>query len=266
MHETSHIVRITSVRDETATVRTLEFDDSTMAAALPGQFAMVWVPGIGEIPMSVMVADGGRAAFTVRRHGEATTGLYNLVPGDLMGVRGPYGNSFDIRSGRLLLVGGGTGLVPLMRLISRAPPDADITLVMGARTRPEVLFMDAARTLLRPRPHRVVVCTNDGSYGRPGLATDAAADELSEGAFDAVYACGPEIMMHKTMRLAHDAGVFAQASVERIMKCGTGICGSCCMGSELVCGDGTVFEAGRLLANPDFGVRYRTKSGGVAYY
>ena len=153
-----------------------------------------------------------------------------------------------------------------MRLISRAPPDADITLVMGARTRPEVLFMDAARALLRPYPHRVVACTDDGSYGRPGLATDAAADELSGGAFDAVYACGPEIMMHKTMRLAHDAGVFAQASVERIMKCGTGICGSCCMGHELVCGDGTVFEAGRLLANPDFGVRYRTKSGGVAYY
>jgi dihydroorotate dehydrogenase electron transfer subunit len=184
----------------------------------------------------------------------------------MMGVRGPYGNSFDIRAGRLLLVGGGTGLVPLMRLIYRAPPDAEITLAMGARTRPEVLFADVARTLLGPRPHSIVVCTDDGSYGRQGLVTDAAADALVGGDFDAVYTCGPEPMMHKTMRLAHDAGVFAQASVERIMKCGAGLCGSCCMGHELVCRDGTVFEAGRLLANPDFGVRYRTKSGEIAHY
>ena len=89
------------------------------ASALPGQFAMVWIPGINELPMSVMITNqSGKAAFTVRRHGVASTGLFNVGVGDKIGVRGPYGNSFDLKQGKLLLVGGGTGLVPMMRLLT----------------------------------------------------------------------------------------------------------------------------------------------------
>lgn len=237
-----------------------------MAGTLPGQFAMVWVPGVGELPMSVMVAEGDRAAFTVRKHGVTSTGLHGLGPGDRIGVRGPFGNSFDVRAGRLLLAGGGTGLVPLMRLMSRLPPDTSVTMIMGARTREEVFFEDVSEGLLRGIPHEVIVCTDDGSYGRRGLVTDAVADALSKDAFDAVYSCGPELMMHGVMKLSRDAGVFAQASVERMMKCGTGICGSCCMGGELACVDGTVFEASRLLGNPEFGVCHRNKAGIIEPY
>lgn len=173
---------------------------------------MVWVPGVGELPMNVMVAEGDRAAFTVRKHGVTSTGLHAPGPGDRIGVRGPFGNSFDVRSGRLLLAGGGTGLVPLMRLMARLPPDTSVTMVMGARTKDEVFFEDAARNLLRDVPHDVVVCTDDGSYGYRGLVTDAVAGALSKDTFDAVYSCGPELMMHGVMRLSRDAGVFAQAS------------------------------------------------------
>lgn len=260
------ILGIDSIRDETPTVRTLYVTDGNLAGAHPGQFAMVWVPGAGELPMSIMVGEGGGAAFTVRRHGPSSTALYNLGPGGLIGVRGPYGNSFDIRRGRLLLVGGGTGLVPLMRLITRVPSGTHVTLMMGARTREEVFFEDTAGRLLRDTPHEVRVCTDDGSYGTAGLVTDAAASAIAEGAFDAVYSCGPELMMHKVMALARDAGVFAQASIERMMKCGTGICGSCCMGGELVCRDGTVFGAERLLSNPEFGVCHRSKAGIIEPY
>lgn len=267
------LVTVEDVTDETPTVRTLAFSDDVMASARPGQFAMVWVPGSYELPMSVMVAPGeGRAAFTVRRHGPASTSLYNVNPGDKIGVRGPYGNSFDVRDGRLLLVGGGTGLVPLMRLASHASTGSGsrtITLVMGARTESEVFFEDAASGMLSACPgSRVVVCTDDGTRGAKGRVTDVIDRMLTgdgDGSFDAVYTCGPEPMMYKVMQSAHRGGIFAQASLERVMKCGAGICGSCVAGPDVVCRDGTVFDADHLLrSNPEFGHTYRDKSGVIA--
>lgn len=270
-------VTVEGVTDETPTVRTLAFSDDVMASARPGQFAMVWVPGSYELPMSVMVAPGeGRAAFTVRRHGPASTSLYNVNRGDRIGVRGPYGNSFDVRDGRLLLVGGGTGLVPLMRLASHAGAGGSggnhrITLVMGARTESEVFFEDMATRMLSACPgSRVVVCTDDGTRGTKGLVTDVVDGMLAAdgaGSFDAVYTCGPEPMMYKVMQSAHKGGIFAQASLERVMKCGAGICGSCVAGPDVVCRDGTVFDADHLLrANPEFGRTYRDKSGVAAHW
>jgi len=130
-HNHPTICKIEKVIDETPTVRTLVFSDEVMPNILPGQFAMVWVPGVNELPMSVMISEEqGKAAFTIRKLGEASTGLYNVRVGQNIGVRGPYGNSFDIKEGKLLLVGGGTGLVPLMRLITFIKPSDDVTVLI----------------------------------------------------------------------------------------------------------------------------------------
>ncbi len=253
--------------DETPTVRTLVFSDDVMSAARPGQFAMVWVPGVGELPMSVMVSGGdGEAAFTVRRHGEASTGLFNTAAGQQIGVRGPYGNSFDLREGRLLLVGGGTGLVPLMRLLASVRPDDEVTVLIGARTRDEVFFEGLANGLLEGNAHSVIVATDDGSYGERGRVTDVALGLVDGRRFDGVYTCGPEKMMYKAVKAAHSRGLFVQASLERVMKCGVGMCGSCCTGSDLVCRDGTVFDGDHLLSNPEFGRSHRNKAGILENY
>ena len=259
---------VEEVVQETPTVRTLAFTDAAMHAALPGQFAMVWAPGAGELPMSVMVHRGeGKAAFTVRRHGPASSGLFGTAVGGLIGVRGPYGNSFDVRRGRLLLVGGGTGMVPLMRLLSRAGGDDDVTVLIGARTAGEVFFEEAAGRPPGGSGSRAVeVSTEDGSRGRKGLVTAAAEEALGAGRFDAVYTCGPELMMLGVVRAAAARGVFVQASLERVMKCGVGMCGSCCAGADIVCRDGTVFDGDHLLANPDFGRSYRNKAGAPEAY
>lgn len=264
MRDHPHIVNVEDVIDETPTVRTLVFSDDVMASASPGQFAMVWVPGAYELPMSVMVADGnGRAAFTIRRHGPASTALYNVKAGGRIAVRGPYGNSFDIRPGRLLLVGGGTGLVPLMRLITHTRTDCTVTLMMGARTRREVFFDGMASRLLslHHSESRVMVATDDGTYGTRGQVTELADGALDSSPFDAVYTCGPELMMYKVIQSAHKRGIFAQASLERMMKCGVGICGSCVAGRDVVCRDGTIFDAQHLSKNSEFGSTYRNKSG-----
>ena len=256
------ILTVEDVIDETPTVRTITITDRVMSGALPGQFAMVWVPGVGELPMSIMIHDDpDRAAFTVRRHGVASTGLYNVDVGGKIGVRGPYGNSFDVRNGRLLLVGGGTGLVPLMRLLGRTVPGDDVTILIGARRREEVFFEDLAKRILQDRSHSVIVTTDDGSYGRRGLVTDEAEKLCREIAFNGVYTCGPEIMMYRTVQIARQNGFFVQASLERMMKCGVGICGSCCMGRDLICHDGPVFDGGHLASNPEFGRIFRNKAG-----
>ncbi len=261
------VVTIEKVIDETPTVRTLVFSNEIMSNVLPGQFAMVWIPGINELPMSVMISnESGKAAFTVRKHGPASTGLFNIKAGEQIGIRGPYGNSFDVREGKLLLVGGGTGLVPMMRLLTFVKPTDDVTVLIGAKSKDEVFFEDLSNNLLENGSHKVIVSTDDGSYGEKGFVTDLVEKLVSETSFDAVYVCGPEIMMYKTVQSAHSRGIFVQASLERMMKCGVGICGSCCVGEDLVCRDGTVFDGQHLSSNKEFGHSRRNKAGILENY
>jgi len=261
------ICKIENVVNETPTVRTLIFSDMEMSQLLPGQFAMVWVPGINELPMSVMISEEeGKAAFTIRRLGRASTGLYNIGVGEKIGIRGPYGNSFTIKEGKLLLVGGGTGLVPLMRLLTFVKPSDDVTVLIGAKTKNEVFFDDLTNRILEKNQHKVIVVTEDGSYGEKGLVTDLVEKITDENEFDAVYTCGPELMMYKTVKISNKKGIFVQASLERMMKCGIGICGSCCIGEDLVCRDGTVFDGDHLLANKEFGHSMRNKAGVIEKY
>ncbi len=261
------IVTVEKIIDETPSVRTLVFSDELLARVLPGQFAMVWIPGVNELPMSIMVTqEKTKAAFTVRKHGLASTALYYVKPGDQIGVRGPYGNSFTIKQGKLLLVGGGTGLVPLMRLATFLQKSDELTVLMGAKTREEVFFEGLANDILKQNKHKVLVVTEDGTYGDSGLVTDTLQRLLKEDTFDAVYTCGPEKMMHKVVQLASEKNIYVEASIERMMKCGMGLCGSCCFGNVLACKDGTVFNGQYLLTNKEFGYTHRSKSGILENY
>lgn len=265
--DTPEIVKIEKIIDETPTVRTLVFSDEILSNVLPGQFAMVWIPGVNELPMSVMISlEKGKAAFTVRKHGVASTELYSIPEGGYIGVRGPYGNSFDVKKGSLLLVGGGTGLVPLVRLLKFLQKTDDVTILMGAKTKDEVFFEKLTKNILNDTKHDVVVVTEDGSYGKSGLVTEVMEKMLLQKKFDAVYTCGPEKMMYKVVQLASAKNIFVQASIERMMKCGMGICGSCCFGEVLACRDGTVFDGKYLLSNKEFGYTHRNKAGIIENY
>ncbi|HEY6667827.1 MAG TPA: dihydroorotate dehydrogenase electron transfer subunit [Candidatus Nitrosopolaris sp.] len=252
--------------NETPTVRTLIFRDKQAARAKPGQFLMVWIPGKEELPMSAMVVQGKEdyAAVTIRKYGFGSTSLYEKETGEYLGVRGPYGNEFKIskNSENVLLIGGGTGLVPLMRLL-RELNNAKIacTFLIGAKSQEEVFFENTAETFLDRVDHKVIVSTDDGSYGRKGYTTDIMTDLIKTETFDAVYTCGPEIMMKKVLDIASARSIPVQASVERHMKCGIGICASCCIADQLVCKDGTIFEGNQLQSMVEFGVSYKDKAG-----
>jgi dihydroorotate dehydrogenase electron transfer subunit len=260
------IVSIEEVIDETPTVRTLVFNDTLCANAKPGQFTMVWMPRIDELPMSIMISEkDDHAALTIRKHGPTSTALYNTQIESLIGVRGPYGNSFNPKKGRVLLVGGGTGLVPLMRL-SRllAKKKSNVTFIMGSKSKEEVIFERFAKKVLRQTRSKVIVATEDGTYGVKGFATDAAEKVIDRNDFDIIYTCGPERMMKKVLELAKSNGIPAQASLERLMKCGIGICCSCCVGRYLVCKDGPVMDGEEVLKLHEFGLHARDKSGRIS--
>lgn len=259
------IVRIEKTVSETPTVKTLIFKDDLSYAAKPGQFLMIWIPRIEEIPMSVMInSKEGYAAVTIRKSGIGSTALFERKKGDLIGLRGPYGNEFVLGndSKKILLIGGGTGLVPLLRLASYASKmRLNITLVLGARTKKEVFFEKIAKNLLEYGSSSVKICTDDGSYGLKGTTVNIMSNLVRNNSFDCVYTCGPELMMKGVVDLANKNSMPVQASLERYMKCGIGICGSCCIDSSLVCQDGTVFNGEQLSRILDFGISYRDKDG-----
>lgn len=264
------IVKIEKIVEETSTVRTFAFRDVASSIAGPGQFLMVWIPQVEELPMSVMIwSEKSYAAVTVRKKGYGSTSLYNMRVGESLGVRGPYGNSFAIPmdARKVMLVGGGTGLVPLLRLaIHLNSTRIDTTLIIGAKTHSEVFFERLAVNCLGDTIHRIVVTTEDGSYGIKGQTTDAMIKLIRSERFDAIYTCGPEGMMKKVYDLASASLIPVQASLERHMKCGIGICASCCIGDKLVCKDGTVFDSENLSSLSEFGLEYRDKSGRKCKY
>jgi dihydroorotate dehydrogenase electron transfer subunit len=236
---------ILSVKDESSTVKTYTMQDDLLAKAKPGQFLMLWIPGVDEIPISVLNAGDGQVKFAVKAVGDATRHLHKLKTGDLLGVRGPFGNSFTESRGRVLLVGGGTGTAPLLFLAKQLAAKADrLSFVVGAKTKSELIFIDQLDAMCTDEG--AIATTEDGSFGLQCLATDPLERLIEKGKFNMIYTCGPERMTRKVFDLAEKAKVAMEASLERLMRCGIGLCGSCMIGKYRVCRDGPVFTMAQL--------------------
>jgi dihydroorotate dehydrogenase electron transfer subunit len=256
------MVRLQAIRRESETVKVFTFKDEICANARPGQFIMAWALGAEEVPMSLTLMDGeeGTASIAVKRVGETTESLHQLARGAVIGVRGPYGNGFTVNRGVALIVGGGVGLSPLLPLAeSLAKGGAPVTVVAGAKTKGELIFLRRFK-----RACDVIAVTEDGSYGLRGLATQALIELLKERRrFKSVYACGPELMMKEIIKATARYRIPTQVSLERYMKCGVGICGSCVVGKYRVCRDGPIFSDRLLRRIGEFG-RWRRDAAGRA--
>ncbi len=236
---------ILDVKNESPTVKTYTVKDDLCAKAKPGQFLMLWIPGIDEIPLSILNASNGQVQFSVKAVGDATRHLHTMKTGDILGVRGPFGNCFTESAGRVLLVGGGTGTAPLLFLAKRLAAKADrLSFVVGAKTKTELIFLNELDALCTDES--AIATTDDGSYGLQCLATDPIEKLIDRQKFNMIYACGPERMVRKLFDLAEKRKVAMEASLERVMRCGIGLCGSCMIGKYRVCRDGPVFTMAQL--------------------
>ncbi|MBS7650457.1 dihydroorotate dehydrogenase electron transfer subunit [Candidatus Bathyarchaeota archaeon] len=258
------IVKVERTIRETPTIKTIRFKDNPSSKAIPGQFDMVWIPGLDEVPMSISyTSTEGLAAITVRSVGPATEALHSIVEGQIFGVRGPYGRGFTVTdNGEALLVAGGSGgaaLAPLSDLLSKM--GVKHTVIVGAQTSSELLFLDRYERNVSAVGGRVVPVTEDGSYGIKGLASEVAQDMLRKHVYKMIYSCGPEAMIKSLLLLSLRYSIPFQASLERIMKCGIGICGSCVIDSLRVCREGPVFDGETLRRLDEFGKSRRNHSG-----
>jgi NAD(P)H-flavin reductase len=253
--------RVVSRVEETHDTVTLELEPlGAEVRPAPGQFAMLYSFGVGEVPISTSgPLDGGRLVHTVRAVGAVTSALAATEPGTVVGVRGPFGTTWPLASaegGDLVVVAGGIGLAPLRPVVLHALARRDaydaVCVLVGARTPAELLF-GAELHGWRSRFDVEVDVTVDAAvgdwHGRVGLVTRLLPAAPFDPGRATVFVCGPEVMMRFTARALLERGVAAEriwVSFERNMQCGVGHCGHCQVGPLLVCRDGPVVRYDRV--------------------
>lgn len=212
----------------------------------PGNYVMVWLPGVKEAPFSVYYHDHTKISLIVEAIGPLTRKLVNLKTREKIGIRGPYGNSFTFKPKlSYMLVAGGSGAAPILFALKNLKTIAKDTMyLMGARTSDELFLIDEAKLY----SSKVFVSTDDGSSGFKGLVTQLADKLLRKEKVDMIFACGPEPMIKSMYEIAIKYNVMFEASMSRIIKCALGFCGSCVLEPKgyRVCADGPVFNKVQL--------------------
>lgn len=195
-------------------------------------------------PLGIASTAGGRVKIFYRLVGRGTEFLSQRRAGERLEILGSLGNGFTPRDGKVLLVGGGMGLAPLLCAAEKFSAD----ILMGGRNSGEVNFWQAE---FKPHVEEIFLTTDDGSVGIYGFVTDALPDVLAKKNYSAVLTCGPEIMMRGVAKIAREKNLPCEVSFERRMACGLGACLSCSIdtadGRRKVCKDGPIFDARKVF-------------------
>lgn len=257
------LARVRHHRHEVGDVWTLDIDldGAPMPAFVPGQFNMLSVLGVGEVPISMSgdPADASRLVHTVRAVGPVSQALTALRAGDPLGLRGPFGVGWpmdDAAGHDVIVLAGGLGLAPLRpalyRLLAERERYGKIWLYYGTRSPDDILFDQELHTWRSRFDFEVEVTVDHAPpswRGNVGVVTTL----IPRAGFDPVrtvaLVCGPEIMMRFAITALRDAGMpdeFIYLSMERNMKCAIGLCGHCQFAPVFVCRDGPVFRYDRV--------------------
>jgi len=219
--------------------------------AIPGQFVFLWLPRVGEKPFSLAL--NNPITLLIKSVGPVSSSLASLKEGETVMLRGPYGNGY-IPKGNVNLVGGGSGVAPIY-FIAKIFREQVSSIYIGGKTSSDLPLYDDLRGLAD-----VKVSTEDGSLGARSLVTDIL--DL-KGSDEEYFNCGPEPMLvsaaEKESKVTSPEKIFC--ALERYMKCGVGICGSCAMDGLRICVDGPVFQYSVLKNGKDFG-RYKRRPSG----
>lgn len=244
--------------DEVASTRSLDIAPGagSIGSFSPGQFNMLYVPGVGEIPVSVSARaeDGEGLVHTVRAVGAVSSALCNLKAGDWIGVRGPFGRGWPVELARdsdAVIVAGGLGLAPtrpaIMDLVAESERSSRTIVFYGARTPSDILFREDLFQWAVSGDAEVRTAVDRGAAGWNGNV-GVVTSILGRAQFDAqtavAFVCGPEVMMRFTVHELLERGMSPDRvfiSLERNMHCGVGLCGHCQFGPKFICTDGPVF-------------------------
>lgn len=225
------------------------------AVPAPGQFNMLYLPGVGEVPISVSaVTNDGGIVHTTRAVGSVTRAMQGLEPGTVVGLRGPFGSAWPVAEaagGDLVLVAGGIGLAPLRPVIhavlERRADFGRVVICYGARAPGDRIFRDELDAWAKHDDLDLRVTVDRGTAawrGDVGVVTQL----VERGGFDRrntrAMVCGPEVMMRFSAASLERRGLKAEdifVSMERNMRCALGFCGHCQIGAHFVCRDGPVF-------------------------
>lgn len=266
------LARIDQVFDETYDIKTFRmvFEDEALREGFvyeSGQFAEVSVFGHGEATFDISSSPSqkGFVEFTIKKVGKVTTALHELGPGSQVGIRGPYGHGWPLKSWEgkdLVFVGGGVGLPPLRTCFNEvlAPENrarfGSVTIIYGARSPQDLVYtrefeqyQQAERTVL----HLTVDKGDESWTGREGFVPQLL-DEVAPSPHNAVaLTVGPPIMIKFVLQGLSKLG-FADdqifTNLENRMKCGIGKCGRCNVAGKFVCVDGPVFSLAQLKQLP----------------
>jgi NAD(P)H-flavin reductase len=260
MTEPPAAFRVVDKQRETADTWTLRLQPTDAAAEAmhfaPGQFAMLYALGVGEAPISISAIDGdGAIAQTVRACGAVTNAACAAKPGDVLGVRGPFGTVWplaDAEGRDVVVVAGGIGLAPLRpvvhELLAHREQYGSVSLLYGGRSPENLLYV----TELKAWGGRfdidvdVTVDVADTDWrGRVGLVTRLIPRAIFDAENAVAMLCGPEVMMRFTALALQERGVSDERiwlSMERSMTCATGHCGHCQLGPLFICKDGPVLR------------------------
>ncbi|TFF93168.1 MAG: dihydroorotate dehydrogenase electron transfer subunit, partial [Promethearchaeota archaeon] len=249
------IVKIEKIDRHSPDIKSFWIRNSRVAKAYkPGNFLILWLPDIDFLPMSVSQVDGDLLEITVERIGSGTSALFNMNVGDKIGIRGPYGNAWNYEdASKILIIGGGMGIAALTSVLEPLKGNKkNVYIAIGAKNQNSLIFEKRIKELIPD----TLCTTDDGSIGQKCYVTDPIPKIIRENNIDLIFTCGPEIMMKKVLKIAQESNIELQASLERKMKSGVGICGSCCIGEEnnvCVCKDGPIFTLEQLKSFPHFG-------------
>lgn len=236
----------------------------------PGQYFMIWNPGDDEVPISISNFEplSNSISFTICSEGETSKKITEKKKTEMIGLRGPYGNGFDLpEKGTVILVAGGMGIAPLRFLIHYllVNNNVEIILIYGAQKEEELFFRKELQTLAITNQF----CTDDGSLGYKGFPTDLLNNLLKSSSNindTEIYACGPEIMLKSVLDIVKNYSLEKSAQfslADRYIRCGFGICGSCTLDDQglTICHDGPVFRGDILENVKDFGTFGRNPDG-----
>jgi len=261
--------RVEGVKRETHDTFSLDLapaDGAAVTSFQPGQFNMLYVFGVGEVPISISGDPGNCPAIvhTTRVVGAVTKAMGALKRGDLLGVRGPFGKPWPVaeEAGRdFLIVAGGIGLAPLRpalyTLMKQREKYRKIVLLYGARTPEDILYRRELERWRGKFDLEIQVTVDRGAAGwrgNVGVVTTMIGRAQCDPANTLALVCGPEVMMRFTLMELQKRGIAQQrifVSMERNMKCAVGFCGHCQYGPNFICKDGPVFRLDRI--EPIFG-------------